>query len=195
MNLSKLLLFLTLLLSIISCSTTYEVTMPYKNLEGYSGNNIFPVKTNDAEFTFKAWVSNNTSIDRIISISKDSGADYIGTLFEIGKTFKEKRFVNYYNEISLIPKSGFANFVQKLDSLRALTIINQPCCIDIPYDSPLSKYVIEIKNKHLYNCFKFYTNYPVKSETLDLYTTIEKLLFYEFSLSKYFKFKQNESDI
>ena len=193
MKIRKYLSILILTLSIISCSTTYEVVMPYKNLGGYSGERLFPIKTNESEFTFRAWVSNSTSIDRIISISKDSGANYTGTLIEIGKKVNGKKHINYYNEIPLTPVSGFENFRKRLDSLGIQTMTSQPCCIDIPYDSPSSTYVIEIKTKHLYNYFRFDTNYPLKNEKLDKYTTIEKLLFDEFTLHKYFKFEQNGS--
>ena len=177
----------------MSCSTTYEVLMPYKNLGGYTGERLFPIKTNEAEFTFRAWISNSTSIDRIISVSKDSGENYTATLIEIGKKVNGKKYSNYYNEIKITPASGFENFRMRLDSLKIQTMSSQPCCIDIPYDSPFSTYVIEIKTKHLYNSFRFDTNYPLKSEKIDIYTAIQKNLFDEFNLHKYFKFEQNSS--
>ena len=193
MKMIKNILAIILTLSIISCSTSYEVVMPYKNLGGYSGSRLLPIKTNESEFTFRAWVNNSTSIDRVISISKDSGANYTGTLIEIGKKINGKKHVNYYNEISIIPLSGFVNFKKRIDSLQLQTMTSQPCCIGIPYDSPFSTYVIEIKTKQLYNCFRFDTNYPLKNEKLDIYTSIEKLLFDEFNLHKYFNFEPNGS--
>jgi hypothetical protein len=179
--------------STISCTTTFEVVMPYRNLGGYSGARLFPIKTNEAEYTFRAWISNSTSIDRIISISKDSGQNYTGTLIEFGKKVNGKKHVNFYNEISITPTSGFENLRKALDSLKIQTMTNQPCCIPVPFDAPFSTYVIEIKNKSQYNCFRFDTNYPLKTEKPDIYSTIEKLLFNEFNLHKYFKFEQNGS--
>ena len=167
--------------------------MPYKNLDSYSGDRLFPIKTNKSEFTFRAWINNGTSIDRVISISKDSGSNYTGTLTEIGKMVNGQKHKNYYNEIQITPASGFENLRKRLDSLRIQTISSQPCCIGIVFDSPSSTYVIEIKTKELYNYIRFDTNYPLKSEKQDIYTTIQKLLFDEFNLHKYFKFEQNGS--
>jgi len=167
--------------------------MPYKNLGGYSGTRLFPVKTNESEYTFRAWISNSTSIDRIISISKDSGQNYIGTLIEFGKKVNGRKHANFYKEISITPASGFENFRKKLDSLKIQEMTNQPCCIPIPYDSPFSTYVIETKNKNLYNCFRFDTNYPLTTEKKDMYSDIQKFLFDEFNLHKYFKFEKNDS--
>jgi len=167
--------------------------MPYKNLGGYSGERLFPIMTNESEFTFRAWVNNSTSIDRIISISKDSGANYKGTLIEVGKMVNGAKHINYYNEIPITPATGFENFRKRLDSLGIQKMNNQPCCIDMPYDSPSSTYIIEIRTNHLYNCFRFDTNYPSKNAKTDGYTAIEKFLFDEFNIKKYFKFQPNGS--
>lgn len=165
----KFLSILFFIVFIASCSTTYEVVMPYKNLR-YSGYRLLPIKTNESEFSFRAWISNSTSIDRVISISKDSGEKYEGTLIEIGKKFNGKKHVNFYNQIPITPASGFEDFINKLYSLKIDTMTSQPCCIGIAFDEPFSIYVIEIKTKTAYNCFRFDTNYPLKEGQNDTYT-------------------------
>ena len=84
---------IALLFIITGCSHGKEVVMPYKNLV-YSGEGILPVKTSSAEYSLRIWVNNSTSIDRIISISKDSLEDYKGHLTEIGELIKGKKQYN-----------------------------------------------------------------------------------------------------
>jgi hypothetical protein len=183
----------TVILSIafISCSTSYEVVNPFKNL-GYSGDRLFPVKTNLSEYTFRIWISNSTSIDRVISISKDSADDYKGKLIEFGKTFNGKTYIEYYKCSDIEPKDGFAMFRQLLDSLNLLTTRNKTG-IDIVHHKPFSTYVVEVKEKGAFNTFRFDTYYPNKTEDADVYTKIEQLIFEQFDLKKMFKFKSNGS--
>jgi hypothetical protein len=181
--------FLTFLIA--SCSTGYEVVMPYKNL-GYSGERLFPVRTNDSEFTFRIWIGNSTSLDRIISISKDLDGNYQGQFVEVGKLVSGKTYKDYFREIKIAPKDGFELFKEKLDSLN-LFVLNNQTNFGIAFDQPFSYYVVEIKEKQLYNMFKFETYYPNKIQQKDKYAEIEKLIFDQFDIRKYFKFKLNGS--
>lgn len=176
-------------IAFVSCSTSYEVVNPFKNLS-YSGDRLFPVKANLSEYTFRIWISNSTSIDRVISISKDSADEYHGTLIEFGKTFNGKTYADYYRSSDIEPKDGFAMFRQYLDSLNLLTIVYKKD-IEIVHDEPFSTYVVEIKDKGSFNTFRFETYYPNKTENADIYTKIEKLIFEQFELRKMFKFKIN----
>lgn len=91
-------ILLVVTIIIYSCATKYEVVIPYKNL-GYSGERLFPVKTNYSEFTFRVWISNSTSIDRIISISNDSAGSFQSNLIEFGIIFHGNKYKQYYNDI------------------------------------------------------------------------------------------------
>jgi hypothetical protein len=167
------------------------VVNTFKNL-GYSGDRLFPVKTNYSEFTFRIWISNSTSIDRILSISKDSAGEFQGNLIEFGKLFNGKHYKDYYKDIKITPISGYATFKQRLDSLELLTLQNK-ADIDIIEHEPISTYVVEIKQKNLFNTFRFDTYYPKKTEIKDKYRQIESLIFDEFNLQEYNKFKPNGS--
>lgn len=97
---------LILIILISSCSTSYEVVNPFKNL-GYSGDRLFPVKTNFSEFSFRVWISNSTSIDRVISISKDSAGEFQGKLIEYGKLFDGKSTKIFLGRVAYSPKMDF----------------------------------------------------------------------------------------
>jgi hypothetical protein len=183
------LLVLSILIS--SCSTSYEVVNPFKNL-GYSGDRLFPVKTNFSEFSFRIWISNSTSIDRVISISKDSAGEFQGKLIEYGKLFDGSKYKDFFRDSEVYPKDGFAIFKQRLDSLNLLQLKDK-AFIDIVEHEPFSTYVIEIKNKGVFNTFRFDTYYPRKTDDNDVYSKIELFIFEQFDIRKRFKFKDNAS--
>ena len=185
-NLKYIFLFVSIAVS--SCATNYEVVHPFKNL-GYSGDRLMPVKTNYSEFTFRIWISNSTSIDRIISVYKDSLDEYHANMIEFGKVFHGKKHRSYYNEINITPGSGFARFKQKLDEMEIQKIPNQTDPIGYVEHEPFSTYVVEVKEKGLFNTFRFDTNYPKTSQLQSKYTQLERLIFDEFDLIKYYKFK------
>ena len=174
-----------------SCSTSYEVVNQFKNL-GYSGDRLFPVKTNFSEFSFRIWISNSTSIDRVISISKDSAGEFQGKLIEYGKLFNGKNYRDFIKDTDIIPKDGFKVFKQKLDNLNLLNLKDKTF-IDIIQHEPFSTYVIEIKNMGVFNTFRFDTSYPNKTDQKDLYSEIETFIFEQFEIKKLFKFKDNGS--
>ena len=179
------------IIAFVSCTTSYEVVNPFKNL-GYSGDRLFPVKSNLSEYTFRIWISNSTSIDRVISISKDSADTYKGKLIEFGKKFNGKTYNDYFVSSDIKPKDGFEMFRKRLDSLNLLKTTNKTE-IDIVHHEPFSTYVVEIKDKDAFNTFRFDTYYPNKTEDSDIYTKIEQLIFEQFGLKKMFKFKRNGS--
>lgn len=186
-----LIIILILTITINSCSPGYEVVNTFKNLD-YSGIRLFPVKTNYSEFTFRIWISNSTSIDRVISISKDSASDFQGSLVEFGKLYNGKNYKDYYKEIEIVPKVGFEIFKKMLDSLDLFDLKNKSS-IDIVLHQPFSTYVIEIKDKTQFNTFRFDTYYPYNSESEDSYSEIRKLILEQFELKTFFKFKNNGS--
>jgi hypothetical protein len=165
--------------------------MPYKNW-GYSGERLFPIKTNNSNFSLRIWINNSTSVDRIISVSKDTLDDYKGYLVEYGNLYNPSTKKCFYKESVITPKSNFSTFIRKIDDLNLFTIRNKPT-IGVAEHQPISIYVVEIKRDSLYNIFKFETYYPDQTDEKDKYQQIEKLLFDEFNLFEKFRFKQNGS--
>ena len=86
----KIILTLLILTLFTSCSSSKEVILPFKNL-GYSGERILPIKDNNSKSTFRVWFNNSTSIDRVITISRDSIFGFQGKLVEIGYMSKKKK--------------------------------------------------------------------------------------------------------
>ena len=196
MKFAKILLIILLTQLTVSCSTSYEVSQLYKNW-GYSGERLLPIKTNDSKFSLRIWINNSTSVDRIISISKDSLEDYKGSLVEVGNLYNSSNKEGFFKESSITPNSGFLKFIDKIDSLNIFELPNRPG-IEIVEHQPISLYVIEIKRDSLYNIFKFETHYPnqtIEKNKLqeDKYLEIEKLIFKEFNLFEKFRFEQNGS--
>ena len=183
-NMKWTVLFLFIL---ASCSAGREVVMPFRNL-GYSGNRLLPVKTSTAEYSFRIWINNSTSIDRVISISKDSLEDYTGYLTEIGVLINGKKSTQYYRQIKIEPKSGFEVFKNKVDSINLLNLSTQLELLPTPLHQPFSTYVVEFKNHNEFNTFQFDSYYPHKGKINEKYAAIEKLVFDEFEIKQYFKF-------
>ena len=165
--------------------------MPYKNWE-YSGDRLFPIKTNNSIFSMRIWINNSTSVDRIITVSKDTLDDYKGYLVEYGDHYSESKKKSFYKQSPIMPKDGFSNFMQKIDNLNLFALASKPS-IGIAGHQPISIYIIEIKRDSLYNIFKFETYYPDPTVEKDKYQEVEKLIFEEFNLQGKFRFKQNGS--
>ncbi len=172
---------------VAGCSPGREAVMPFKNL-GYSGERILPVKTSTAEYSLRIWVNNSTSIDRVISISKDSLEDYTGYLTEIGVLINGKKSTQYYRQIKIEPKSGFEVFRTRVDSINLLNLSTQLELLPTPSHQPFSTYVVEFKNHNEFNTFQFDSYYPYKGKINEKYAAIEKLVFEEFEIKQYFKF-------
>lgn len=173
-----------------SCSSGHEMVMPFFNY-GYSSDRLFPGKFSDAEYSFRIWVNNSTSIDRVISISKDS-LDYSfrGYFTEIGKLSDGKKSKPYYRQIKIEPKSGFKVFKKEIDSLDLLNVATQTNELELPEHQGVSIYVVEFKDHNKFNTFYFETYYPYKGEINEKYAAIEKLIFKEFDIHQYFKFEE-----
>lgn len=180
---------LGVLLALVSCSTGHEVIMPFRNM-GYSAERILPVKTSNADYELRIWVNNSTSIDRIVSISRDTLDGFSGYLSEIGIIVDGKKNNQYYRKASIVPKSGFESFISRMDSIGILELSNQEDNLSLPLHQPFSIYVIEIKQGSRFNTFKFKSYYPYEGQIDKKYKTIEKIIFAEFALNKLFLFKQ-----
>ncbi len=163
--------------------------MPFQNFTT-SGDRFFPVKSSDAEYFFRIWINNSTSIDRVISISKDSLDKFRGYFAEVGFLTKGKKTKQYYKQIKIEPKSGFDEFKIKLDNLNLLDLTNEKGLDELPLHQPFSSYTVEIKTHRKFNSFRFDTYYPYKGEVAEKYGKIERLIFEEFDLPEYFKFKK-----
>jgi hypothetical protein len=186
----KAYLFAIIATSIVGCSTPKENVMPFVNF-GYAGERLFPVSENDAEFTFRAWVSLSTTIDRVFSISYDKDLDYAGRLLEIrGRSLNQKiKDKTTFKELNITPRSGFEKFISKVDSLHLLELKDQPDSnFQIALHEPIALYVIEIKSHGKFNHFKFRTHLVNKEKVEEKYHKIQELILKELP----FKFYMND---
>ena len=182
----RLCLVITLL---FGCSSPKEAVYPFINF-GYSGERLFPVSKNDADFTFRAWVSFSTSIDRVFTVSHSKDLDYSGTLLEIrGHNLNQKmKDKTTFKEINITPRSGFEKFILKVDSLHLTDISDQDeNNFTHALHDPFSMYVIEIKSHGKTNQFKFYTHFPYKEKVEEKYQKIQDLIFADFPIKLYMK--------
>ena len=162
--------------------------MPYYNFE-YTSNRLFPVSLSDANFEFRIWINNGTSIDRVISVSKDKSLGDEAYLTEIGKLSAGRKSKNFYSNTKVIPKSGIDGFIAKIDSIKLAGFENQ---IDsnnvvVAFDRPFSLYVVELKENGKYYSFRFTTYFPAKENIATKYTALQSLIFSEFSYSFHMK--------
>lgn len=169
-----------------SCSKWREAVMPYYNLE-YTGQRLFPIEDNDAEFTFRAWINYGTSIDRVVTVTNRKNSDYEGRLFEVefNGISKKGRDKNNFRETAIVPKSGFEKFESKVDSLRLMEITSQN---DFPhaFDVPVAIMVIEIKSHGKFNHFRFSFDVDQKHASSEKYDGVKSLIANEFNFRFYF---------
>ncbi len=185
-----IIVFLFSLFTVFSCSTEREVVLPFRNFIS-SGDRLFPVKSSDAEYFFRIWINNSTSIDRVISISKTTSGEFSGYFAEIGILIKGKKRKPYYRQIEIEPKNGFDEFKQKIDSLKLQEMTSAAHLNELPLHQPFSSYTVEFKEDKKCNSFKFETYYPYSNSTItSKYEAIEKLIFDEFNIRQYFKFQK-----
>lgn len=165
-----------------------ESVMPFYNF-GYTASRLQPVIVSDAPFELRIWINNGTSIERIISISKDSIFNIQCYFDEIGVISNKRRNKYFYKKSQKFPRSGIETFFSKLDSLKIDEIDSQKEK-DIPphgMHDPFSLYVVEYKKLNKYHCFKFYTIFPFKSQERTTYTQLEEIIQREFPFDFYFK--------
>ena len=183
-------ILIVLLVILTSCSTGHEVVMPFRNMS-YSGERLFPIDKNDSEFAFRVWVNNGTSIDRVITVSKDSLFGEQCKLSEIGFLDKKGLFKSktnrFFSETNLEPTSGFKGLISKIDSLNLLDYKSQESFDYQINHRPISLYVIEIKRKGKYNQFNFRTHFPDTMKVSMEYEKIQKLISHEFKFKLYMK--------
>ena len=77
-----------------------------------------------------------------------------------------------------------------MDSIDLLNLSTQPELLPLPLHQPFSTYVVEVKDHNKFNSFQFETYYPYKGELNKKYAAIEKLIFDELEIKKYFKFQK-----
>ncbi|WP_143037768.1 hypothetical protein [Paenimyroides marinum] len=184
-----LLVFICYLL--ISCSSSKEAFMPFRNM-AYSGQSLLPVQKNNADWILRVWINNGTSVDRIITVSDDSLFKKQGKLLEIGFLDKKSLFSTkekyFFKENDVSPKSGFKEFMLKIETLKLEDYTDQEN-FDILLDhEPFSLYVVEFKKDGKYNQFVFRTYFPLEDfSNDDKFKSLEKLLFDEFKIDFYLK--------
>lgn len=161
--------------------------MPFRNF-AYSVDRQFPVAESDAEFTFKASFNFSSSVDRIITVSKDSLFGYQGNILEIYSLPSKKKGEGRlkYVQRNITPNSGFKRFIDKVDSMNLASMKNQEN-FEVGLHHPFSLYVIEIKHNGKYSHFKFNTYFPDTAKVSPEYEQIQKLIVKEFDFPLYFK--------
>lgn|SRR5690606_3698982 len=185
------LLFIFLSYLLLSCSSSKEAFMPFRNM-AYSGQSLLPVQKNNADWILRIWINNGTSVDRIITVSNDSLFKNQGKLLEIGFlnqkglfSTKEKYF---FKEKDVSPKSGFEEFMLKIEALDLEDYTDQENFEMLLDHEPFSLYVVEYKKDRKYNQFVFRTHFPVEDFSNDnKFKSLEKLLFDEFNIDFYLK--------
>ena len=184
-------------LLLFGCSTPRETVMPFRNM-GYVAETIFPIQNSNQEWTFRAWINNGTSVDRIITVTRDSlwGNESclieLGTLHKkrlFGKRPKLKRINNVYR---MQPKSGYDQFFKTINSLELENYNAQDNFGYYLDHQPFSLYIIELKTEGQYYQFSFNTYFPVSlidttRKVDEKYEIIEKLLFDEFEYEFHMK--------
>ena len=103
---------------------------------------------------------------------------------------KSKKTKQYYRQIKVEPKSGFDYFKNKIDSLNLLGLTNEKDLDELPLLQLFSSYTVEIKTHNKFNSFRLDTYYPYKGKIDEKYEEIEHLIFKEFDILQYFKFKK-----
>lgn len=181
-------IFIILLLALTGCSAEQEIIMPFRNID-YSSERLLPLESSFSDFAFRVWINNGSSIDRIISISKDSQFGKQGYIFEIGSMSKKGMFKTKYKRLfnctEIKPKNGFDAFFSKLDSLNLLNYKSQTDFSYTVSHHPVSLYVIEIKKNGRYNQFSFRTYYPDNDKISIEYQIVKSLILEEFELKNY----------
>jgi hypothetical protein len=176
-------ILIVLLVILTSCSTGHEAVMPFRNMS-YSGERLFPIDKNNSEFTFRVWVNNGTSIDRVITVSRDSLFGEQCKLSKIGFLNKKGLFKiktnRFFSESNLEPTSGFKGLILKIDSLNLLDYKSQESFDYQINHRPFSLYVVEIKSNGKYNQFCFRTHFPDTTKVSMEYEKIQALIFQEF---------------
>lgn len=167
------------------CSAHKEYIMPFYNYQ-YSGDRLFPIAANDDDFTFRVWINNGTSIERIISVFKSKYRSEGAYLNEIGLASGSDKSRQFYSKRQISPTSGIEKFIERIDSLNLYNYQSQLEEIPLELHQPISMYVVEIKNKGRYHCFRFNTNYPGKQIKASVYETIQRVIFEEFKYKFYF---------
>lgn len=168
---------------LFSCHTKKEVVMPFHNL-GYTSDRLLPVSFSSVNFEFRIWINNSTSIDRVISVSKDKDFGEAAYFTEIGQLFAKHKYKSkkFFNQTKITPKSGIDGFIAKIDSLKLSDFQSQDeSTFQIGEHMPFSIYIVELKENGKYCSFKFNTHFPSKEYDDSKYTAIQKLIFSEFS--------------
>ena len=195
MNKKKKFLWIGLLLLLVGCSTPREAVMPFRNMI-YTAETLFPIQNSEIEWAFRIWVNNGTSVDRIITVSKDSLMGDESCIIELGTLYRKKLFgekrKRINNLIKVKPKGGIDNFIQIIDSLGLQNYKTQEDFGFILDHNPTSLYVVELKKGNEYHKFSFRTYFPMSLTETERkvdkqYEFIEKLLFDEFGYRFYMK--------
>ena len=177
-----------LLILLVSLTKVYsqndEIIMPFNNMIAL-GNRMTPLQSKNVEFGIRIWVNIGTSIDRVITITKsyDFENETHGYIHEIS-TISNQKGLGYYKTIEAEPRSGYEDFLVKLDSINLFSYCSQKSFEIVANHSPLSVFMFEIKDKQNYNFFEFNTYWPHREYAIDeKYQVLIDLIVKEFDLN------------
>jgi len=176
-----------IILFLFGCRTRRELVMPFVNM-GYSADRLFPVSESNPDFSFRAWVSLSTNIDRVFSISSDKEWGTEGKLLEIIRRMPHNKNDDRtsFRETNIIPRSGFDEFVLKADSLDLVNMKGQDEKeFQITLHEPIALYVIEIKRHGKTNHFQFRAHLVNDTKIEEKYQKVVDLILKELPFRFY----------
>ena len=173
----KLAVYITIIISLlISCSAPKEVSMPFRNYYVGSGR-LMPLQQGDSKQSVRIWVSKSTSLDRVISIEKESDSSFNGNLTTFGHRWnKNNKATAQFKTQKLEPASGYASFFRRLDELDISTYKSQ-AEPELTLHQPYSFCMVEAFESGNYHSFSFQLDSEVKEER---YEILMQLLQVEF---------------
>jgi hypothetical protein len=171
--------FLGYILAIIilaSCGSPREVMMPYRNYS-LTANRLLPLQYSNDKKSIRIWISESTSLDRVITVSKSLDSSYSGelTIFGpgIGNAQKTK---GYFITKKMVPESGYKNFFSEIDSLNLGSLSDQKN-IEVVSDRPVEICIIVYLDNGNYTKFRFQSGLSYSD-----YKVIEALIQKEFPI-------------
>ena len=158
-----------------ACNSAKEVRMPFYNYY-IQASRLVPLQFSDSKLNIRIWISQSTSLDRVISINKDIDSTFSGTLTTFGYKIKRKKPIYEFKVEKIDPVSGHINFLQKLLSLKIDSFKNQELS-DLVLHQPYKYCIVEILENKKYNSFIFQLD---ANKDVEKFENLRKLFASEF---------------
>ena len=171
----KALVYISIIVILASCDTPREVMMTYRNYS-LTANRLLPLQFCNDKKCVRIWVSRSTSLDRVISISKSKDSSYSCELTIFGPGIGSRHNKGYFITKKLVPKSGYVNFFQQIDSL-SLNSFHDQKDMEVVYDYPVEICIVEYLDNGSYSKFRFQLGLSNSN-----YKVLEQLIKKEFPI-------------